>query len=156
MKNFFVHSLYRIFFPLRSIPLRKKAQYTDDKNQVPEEELSSVKLLNLFRRPAGLKDIEPEHLQQKLTAARMPALIDVRTAMEFNTGHIPGAQLYPLGKEILAAQDLNPDAPVVLICKTGHRSQAAAHTFAELGFRDISHLAGGMDRWKKKKLPLEK
>ena len=115
-----------------------------------------MKLLNLFRKPAGLRDIEPEQLQQKLSAARKPVVIDVRTNMEFNAGHIHSAQSYPLGKEILAAQELNPETPIVLICKTGHRSQAAAHTFAQLGFRDISHLAGGMDRWKKKKLPLEK
>jgi rhodanese-related sulfurtransferase len=115
-----------------------------------------LKLLNLFRKPAGLKDVEPEQLQQIVSAARTPVVIDVRTAMEYKAGHIHSALPYPLGKEILAAQDLKPETPIVLVCKTGHRSQAAAHTFAQLGFRDISHLAGGMDRWKKKKLPLEK
>lgn len=115
-----------------------------------------MNLLNLFRRPAGLKDLDPGQLEHRLAVSPCPVLIDVRTALEYNSSHIQGAQHYPLGKESLLVQELDKHTPLILLCKTGHRSQAAARTLLDRGFSDISHLAGGMDCWKKEKRPVQK
>lgn len=115
-----------------------------------------MNLLNLFRRPAGLKDMDAEQLERRLEISPRPVIIDVRTALEYNSGHVQSARHCPLGKETQLIEELDKQAPLVLLCKTGHRSQAAARTLLDMGFSDISHLAGGMDRWKKERRPLQK
>lgn len=115
-----------------------------------------MNLLNLFRRPIGLKDMDPDQLERRMASSPQPVLIDVRTEYEYKSGHIGGAQPHPFGKESQLIQKLDKTTPLILLCKTGHRSQAAAQVFLENGFQDISHLAGGMDRWKKEKRPVQK
>ena len=49
-------------------------------------------------------------------------LIDVRSAAEYNSGHIPGAVNIPLTTLALHVTDIPADRPVVLYCSTGYRS----------------------------------
>ncbi|MBB5178830.1 rhodanese-related sulfurtransferase [Planomicrobium koreense] len=115
-----------------------------------------MNLLNLFRQPRFLKNLSPQELLYRMEKYPKPVIVDVRTAIEFKKGHIKGARHFPLGSESKAAQKIIPITPVILICKTGHRSQAAAHTLQQNGFTDHYQLEGGMDRWRKEKLPVEK
>ena len=46
------------------------------------------------------------------------------------------------------------DTPVVLYCATGSRSAFAAKTLAELGYKNVSSLAGGFTEWKRAGLPV--
>lgn len=112
-----------------------------------------MNVFDLFRHPNGLKDLSPTELMEELHQNPGTVILDVRTLMEYKTGHIAGAKSYPLGKESTIAKDYPRDTPLVLICKSGHRSQAAANTLMKLGFRQLSHLQGGMDRWKREALP---
>ena len=43
---------------------------------------------------------------------------------------------------------LHPDKHVVLYCGTGGRSALAAKTLLDMGFSEVSSLAGGVDAWK--------
>lgn len=106
-----------------------------------------LKLWNLFRHPATLKDLNVSELRTQLDQGSNIAVIDVRTAAEYRAGHIVEAKSYTMGKEQEIARDFSPSQPIVLICKTGHRSQAVAHELIALGFTDLAHLAGGMDAW---------
>lgn len=77
-------------------------------------------------------------------------VLDVRTQEEYDAGHIPGAVCLPV--DTLADGDLSillPDkqAPLVVCCRTGHRSAEAAHVLTELGYTDVTDLAGGMLAW---------
>ncbi|NMP24450.1 rhodanese-like domain-containing protein [Sulfobacillus harzensis] len=109
-------------------------------------------LFRLFRHPEDLRDLTPDELQEKLISN--PVVIDVRTTREFEAGHIAGAVSIPLGQESSAITRWPADADVVLICKTGHRSQAAAATLLRQGFRQVSHLKGGMDAWRRASKPV--
>jgi SulP family sulfate permease len=101
--------------------------------------------LNLFIHPRGLGDLGPEDvLQLRSSGAR---LVDVRTTAEFRQGHIEGAISAPLGTTSQAVKEWPRDAKLVLICQSGHRSQAAAHDLLRLGFSDLGHLKGGMAAW---------
>ncbi|HSP22385.1 MAG TPA: rhodanese-like domain-containing protein [Planococcus sp. (in: firmicutes)] len=115
-----------------------------------------MNILNLFRRPRFLKNLSPQDLALRMEDFSKPIIVDVRTAFEFKSGHIAGAMNFPLGSELQAAQKIAPNTPVILICKTGHRSQAAAHTLLKNAFTDLSQLDGGMDRWRKENYPVEK
>ncbi len=107
----------------------------------------------LFRHPKELQDLTSDELQEKILTH--PVLIDLRTVREFEAGHIAGAVSIPLGQESSVVARWPVDADVVLICKTGHRSQAAAGALLAQGFQHISHLKGGMDAWRRSGKPIE-
>jgi rhodanese-related sulfurtransferase len=84
--------------------------------------------------------------------ARMEAgeeliLIDVREPWEYEEGHIPGAQLIPLGLLQAHYDQLDRNAEIILVCRSGNRSGTAAATLAEKGFKDVYNLVGGMLSW---------
>lgn len=113
-----------------------------------------MNLLRLFRHPKNLVDMTPADLHRRLSPDLV--LIDVRTPREYRSGHIRGAISAPLGHEAVAAKRSPTDAAVVLVCKTGHRSQAAAATLLDLGYTNVAHLKGGMDAWSRAGLPTER
>jgi rhodanese-related sulfurtransferase len=43
----------------------------------------------------------------------------------------------------------NKDANIVLYCRSGRMSEIAARQLIDLGYTHVSHLAGGMNDWKK-------
>lgn len=120
------------------------------------EESGDGRLINpfkLFQHPQGLVDLTPDMLEKRLEEG--PIVVDVRTPREYESGHIKGAISHPLGQERELREKWPADADIVLICKTGHRSQAAASTLLSFGYNRVAHLQGGMDSWKKAGKPLE-
>ena len=66
-------------------------------------------------------------------AQRRPLqLIDVRSATEFASGHIPTAINIPLEQITIRAADLDPAASILLVCQSGTRARAAADRLAPL------------------------
>lgn len=116
----------------------------------------NLNLTRLFQHPRGLQDLTPNQLATKLGDVPPVTLIDVRTPREYKSGHIPGAVTIPLGKEHTVVGTWDTTTDIILICKTGHRSQAAAATLLNLGYSHISHLKGGMDAWRREGNPVEK
>jgi rhodanese-related sulfurtransferase len=72
--------------------------------------------------------------------------IDVRSASEYATGHIPAATNIPLEQIDLRVDDLAQDELIVLICKGGTRARVAAARLGPCG-KDLVVLAGGTDAW---------
>ncbi len=74
-----------------------------------------------------------------------PLWIDVRSAAEYESGHLPGArniEFDRIGAQI-AAVTQDKDQAIVLYCKSGRRSGFAKQTLLELGYRNV-HNAGGV------------
>jgi rhodanese-related sulfurtransferase len=78
-------------------------------------------------------------------------LIDVREADEFAAGHIPGAIHASRGMlefKLSASPELSRrDLKVVLYCKTSGRAALAAASMKEMGYLNVTSLAGGFDAW---------
>lgn len=77
-------------------------------------------------------------------------MLDVRTADEFQEGHIAGAvNVDVLRKDFKsrAAAVLDRTKPVYVYCRSGRRSLRAASTLARKGFR-VVNLKGGIIAWK--------
>ncbi|MCC6629901.1 MAG: molybdopterin-synthase adenylyltransferase MoeB [Chloroflexi bacterium] len=81
---------------------------------------------------------------------RSPVLIDVREVDEYEQGYIPGAIHIPRGFLEQRIEDKAPDrdAPIVLYCAGGVRSVFAADTLQQMGYGDVSSMAGGFGKWK--------
>jgi rhodanese-related sulfurtransferase len=71
-------------------------------------------------------------------------LVDVREPHEVALGTLPGARNIPLGELPVRLDELDPDRPVVLLCRSGARSTQAAELLTAEGFGDVVNLAGGM------------
>ncbi len=85
-------------------------------------------------------------------------LIDVRSAEEHATGFIPGTDLNIDFREIQARHlDIGAQVEdhVVVYCQSGHRSNIAAETLADLGYRHVYNVTGSMNAWLAAGFPVE-
>ena len=76
-------------------------------------------------------------------------VLDVREQDEFDTGHIPGAVLLPVGtitKDSAAAVIPKQDTVVLVYCRSGNRSKTASQVLADLGYTQIFEF-GGINTW---------
>jgi monothiol glutaredoxin len=97
-------------------------------------------------RPAGVRQMSPGELAQRLRAGERLGLFDVRTPEERAVAHIEGARLLD-GAVAAQLEQLDKDALLVFHCHHGGRSQRAAEHFAALGFTNVWNLDGGIDAW---------
>jgi len=84
-------------------------------------------------------------------------VLDVRTASEFNGGHIQHAlQANWLDKKEFTdrTQHLDKSAPVYVYCQAGGRSASAQAYLTEQGY-NVINLEGGMSNWKMNNFPVE-
>jgi adenylyltransferase/sulfurtransferase len=93
--------------------------------------------------------ITPAELKAKFDNGDNFELIDVREPHEYEIVNIKGAKLIPkdriLSGEALA--ELPQDKPIVLHCKSGARSAEALAALHKAGFKDATHLGGGVLAW---------
>lgn len=96
--------------------------------------------------PAGYRDVTSEEVSLPPAGFR---LIDVREPHEYTgpLGHIPGAELVPLGTVMAQAAQWKKDEALLFICKVGGRSANAAQALHRLGFTKTMNLVGGMMAW---------
>jgi rhodanese-related sulfurtransferase len=101
----------------------------------------------LFRRNGPRVTVDEAHSR---TSGDRPdaVLLDVREKPEWNSGHAPGAVHVPL-TNLVAGATLPAEAqgrPLVVICRSGHRSQQAAKLLTERGAHAVD-VEGGMNAW---------
>ena len=84
-------------------------------------------------------------------------VLDVRTAGEYQSGHIQNALQanWNDAKEFQdRTQHLDKSKPVYVYCQAGGRSAAAQNFLTEKGYT-VVNLEGGMSNWKMNQLPVE-
>lgn len=83
-------------------------------------------------------------------------LIDIREDVERAAGTAANALGLSRGFLELRIEQLQADRdhPVMLLCAQGQRSLLAAEALQRLGYRQVSSIAGGFDRWKAEGLPV--
>ena len=99
----------------------------------------------------------PEHLPEEITVDRLktalasanpPLLLDVRETWEFETAHIDGAKLIPMGEiPSRAFHELDEDAPIAVLCHHGARSLSVTMWLRNQGFSKAQSVAGGIEHW---------
>ena len=78
-------------------------------------------------------------------------LVDVRTAEEYESGHIQDAVNFDFYSESFQKEILSLDksASIVLYCRTQNRSTKTANYLKENGYKEIAVLEGGITSWVK-------
>jgi rhodanese-related sulfurtransferase len=85
-------------------------------------------------------------------------LIDVRTAAEFESAHIPGSYNVPLDqlpehREVLRS---HLTGPTVLVCRSGTRARQAEQLLREVDLTALHVLDGGVTAWEQAGLPINR
>ena len=100
----------------------------------------------------GLWEIFPATLEERRAGSRADdiQIIDVRETAEFSDtmGHIPWAKSIPLSQLTQRSGEIDPERPVVAVCRSGARSAQAVVLLQKAGFKNVANLAGGMLRWR--------
>ncbi len=93
-------------------------------------------------------DITVIELKQRLDAGENLNIIDVREPWEFEEANING-QLIPLGDLQGRIDDLEEirEQEIIVHCKSGARSAAAADYMTKQGFTNVRNLTGGILAW---------
>ncbi len=85
-------------------------------------------------------------------------LIDVRSPQEHADGYIPGTDFNIDFREIKTRhQELHAQLSdhIVVYCQSGHRSNIAAETLADLGYSRVYNVSGSMNAWTEAGYPVE-
>lgn len=95
----------------------------------------------------GIMDITVKELKERMERGDAPRLIDVREPHEAAICRIPGAELIPAAQFARQLGELDPNAEIVIHCKSGGRSGQAVQMMKARGFTNARNLAGGVLAW---------
>ena len=74
-------------------------------------------------------------------------LIDVRSIVEYQEGHINGAESYPVTTILNdIEEEYDKDTYLIVYCRSGSRSKTAAQGLIELGYKNVYDL-GSINNW---------
>ena len=106
----------------------------------------------------GGSHVSPDELLASINSGNAPAIVDVRTEGEYESGHVPGAIHLPFYSVWTRYDDIkaSPNDRVVVYCEHGPRAGLAKFGLWTVGFKHIVYLDGHMSGWKARKLPMEK
>jgi len=93
-------------------------------------------------------EITVDQLKLQLSTENPPLLLDVREPWEYQTASILGSTLIPMN-EIpgRAHQELDEEAPILVLCHHGARSLSVAAWLRQQGFDKAQSVSGGIDAW---------
>lgn len=97
------------------------------------------------RPVASLPQWQPQDLRRRLAEGNGFVILDVRGDDEFEAGHLPGARQLMAGHLPERLDELPREAEILVACRSGYRSTAAASYLQRAGFARVANLAGGME-----------
>ncbi len=111
----------------------------------------------LTSRLRGFTEIGPAEAVQ-LINHETATMLDVREDKEYQDGHILDAIHIPLSKLAGRLGELEElkSKPLVISCRSGHRSATACSQLRKNGFETVYNLKGGVMAWQSAGLPLQK
>lgn len=111
-----------------------------------------------YKSRAGQRDVSQAQLLEWMNQKSSLCILDVRTAGEYDSGHIPGAinighkEISAHLDELAACKDKN----IVVYCEAGGRARMAQSVLTKAGFPNVYHLNGDMSAWRSAGQPTEK
>ena len=99
-----------------------------------------------------MNTITVEELKSRIVSGEQLTIIDVREPSEYAEFNI-GGKLIPLGNIMgmqLEELDDFKDKELIIHCKAGSRSMQACMVLEQVGFTNVTNVAGGLMAWKQK------
>lgn len=97
--------------------------------------------------------MSPNEVRRLLERNPDVLLLDVRQPEEWTPplGHIEGATLIPLPELDGRMAEIAEwrEKPIVLVCRSGRRSEIARKALAGAGFTNVANMSGGMIEWRR-------
>ena len=116
-------------------------------------------IVAINRGPLERRPLDAEPLTPRQVELSNAPVIDIRTALQFDEAHIPGAisnTVLQSGFGTRLAWIAGPDTPVVLVGRDDDDALRAAELAAAVGVGRIAgYLAGGMTSWREERLPTQ-
>jgi rhodanese-related sulfurtransferase len=111
----------------------------------------------LRSRLSGYKELDPAEAVRVMNQNE-GIVLDVREESEVKDGRIVNAIHIPLGALRSRIGELEPhrSKPIIVNCRSGHRSASACGVLAKAGFATVYNLRGGINAWQSAGLPTAK
>jgi len=117
----------------------------------PPEELPVMKTYRdlVAEAKRAVPEVTVEDVHSRLARGETFALVDVRDPDEYREGAVGGA--VPISRGFLEFKVPeafpDPETPLVLYCLSGLRSLLAGKVLHDLGYTNVTSMAGGIRRW---------
>ncbi|MBN2733932.1 MAG: MBL fold metallo-hydrolase [Methanomicrobiaceae archaeon] len=90
-----------------------------------------------------IHQLSPKEVSEKIKEKDV-LLVDVRSPEEFKEGHVKGAvNIFAMDLRT-EYKKIDPKKPVIVMCRTGHRSSLASSILKQKGFKNVYNAAGGI------------
>lgn len=85
---------------------------------------------------------------KEIIEQQQAVVLDVRSQMEYKEGHIKNAHHVPLEKLAYEIEEIveEKQLPIILYCRSGHRTKTARLILDDLGYQAVYDL-GGIYKW---------
>ena len=104
------------------------------------------KLKSLYRFSVPV--VEAKELKEAMDKGQKIQILDTRQPSEYEVSHLPNARFVNYDKFTDAdVEGLDKDAPVVVYCTVGYRSERIGEKLQKLGFTNVLNLYGGIFEW---------
>lgn len=95
----------------------------------------------------GYGDVTVQEARRLMEDKPGLVILDVRTASEYEEGHIEGAVNIPVQELGVRFDELSIEGELLVYCRTGNRSAQAVDILLDLGFTKIYHMDEGITGW---------
>jgi hydroxyacylglutathione hydrolase len=96
---------------------------------------------------ATIEQIPVDELRDRIRETAQLQVLDVRRPGEYRDGHAVRAFNIPLTDLKKRINELDPDRPIAIVCRSGYRSSAATSILEGRGFPNVANVVGGTQAW---------
>jgi rhodanese-related sulfurtransferase len=145
----FCYSILQLFY--ERIIVEYSASVIENNNMKKLSFIICALLIGISTNTWAHTDVTPQEAKDLIDSNDQIIVVDVREVSEFcdAVGHIPGAVNYPLTSGVLEEkyQELPQDGDILVVCRSGSRSNQAAEFLDSKGYQNVYDMQGGMSAW---------
>lgn len=116
-------------------------------NPTVKELIDYEQFCGIFPEEPNLNEIDPQTLKNRMDRGEKLVLLDIREPHELQISQLPGIVHIPMEDVPYRMDELDADAEIVVICRTGNRSAKVTDYLLDQGFKQVYNLATGMNGW---------